>query len=116
MRFEDIATLVDAAAPKPARPQTYKKRVCGVSKLFVFVGAALLAGSCGLAWSERYAAEVGHHHDGQVKWEIWGDFATLGECRSAAIAAYNNHVAKRRAHSWSCLLKNGKGGYTSRHR
>lgn len=29
MGFEDLIALIDAAAPKPGRPKTYKKRIAG---------------------------------------------------------------------------------------
>ncbi len=84
-------------------------------KPFILTAALLLAG-CDWLWPERYAAEVGYYARGQVAWELWGDFATLEECRNAAIAVYDAHAIANRAHTWSCLLKNGDGGYTSRHR
>ena len=77
--------------------------------------AAMLSG-CGWIWPEKYAAEVGYYSSGQVQWDLWGDFATLDECRNAATSRYNFYFSKKQAHSWSCLLKNGKGGYASRHR
>jgi hypothetical protein len=66
--------------------------------------------------SQKYAAEVGYYHGGEVAWDLWGDFKSLDECRDAAIARYNFYVSEKRGYSWSCLLKNGNGGYTSRHR
>lgn len=68
------------------------------------------------AFFPRYAAEVGYYQGGETKWDLWGDFSNLDECRDAAISRYNFYAATNRAHAWSCLLKNGKGGFTSRHR
>lgn len=68
------------------------------------------------ALSDRYTAEVGYYADGETKWDLWGDYTSLDECRSVAIERYNFYVSQQRAHTWSCLLKNGKGGYASRHR
>jgi hypothetical protein len=67
---------------------------------------------------KRYAAEVGYHHGEDIAWDLWGDFDDLDTCRSAAIARYNFYAVEQqgRGFSWSCLLKNGKGGYASRHR
>lgn len=77
---------------------------------------AMLAG-CGWFTPEKYAAEVGYYQGDQVAWELWGDFSSLDECRDAAIAQYNAYVARdKQAYSWSCLLKDGNGGYVSRHR
>lgn len=75
----------------------------------------LLVAGCG---KERYAAEVGYYRGEEIAWDLWGDFESLDECRSHAIARYNFYALEQngRGHSWSCLLKNGKGGYTSRHR
>lgn len=66
---------------------------------------------------QRYAAEVGYYNGSEVAWDLWGDYKSLGACQNAAIARYNYYASENgRGHSWSCLLKNGKGGYTSRHR
>jgi hypothetical protein len=78
------------------------------------VGILTMTGCDGL--TSRYAAEVGYHDGGEIKWEIWGDFASLDECKSAAMARYNFYFASKRAQSWACLLKNGHGGYVSKHR
>jgi hypothetical protein len=77
--------------------------------------------------SPRYAAEVGfcretsreppgRCEDEPYDWDVWGDFHTLNECQSIATSKYNEYWKLGRAYSWACLLKNGKGGYTSRHR
>lgn len=67
--------------------------------------------------SSRYAAEVGYYQGDSISWDLWGDYASLEECRSAAIGRYNFYFAQnQRAYTWSCLEKNGKGGYASRHR
>jgi hypothetical protein len=77
--------------------------------------------------SPRYAAEVGfcretsreppgRCEDEPYDWDVWGDFHTLSECQSVATSKYNEYWKLGRAYSWACLLKNGKGGYTSRHR
>lgn len=68
--------------------------------------------------ASRYAAEVGYYRGEEVAWDLWGDFKTLDECKSQAIARYNFYAVEQRGrgHSWSCLLKNAKGGYESRHR
>jgi hypothetical protein len=78
-----------------------------------------LAGCDGLPFfGSRYAYEVGYHEKGQPRWEVSGDFASLDECRSSAIAVYNMHASLRPGSviSWACLKKNGDGGYASRHR
>lgn len=64
----------------------------------------------------KYAAEVGIAEGTDTRWEIWGDFSSLDECRSAAAARYNQYYSQGRARSWSCLEKNSSGGYASRHR
>lgn len=66
--------------------------------------------------TDKYAAEVGYYHGEETAWDIWGDYPSLDECRSAAISRYNQLTYYNRAYSWACLLKNGKGGYASRHR
>lgn len=75
----------------------------------------------GLIWyywspSERYAAEVGYYHGGEVKWDLWGDYKSLDECRDEAMDRFNIYADQKRGYSWSCLLKNADGGYESRHR
>lgn len=79
----------------------------------VIVSAALSGCEFG---SERYDAEVGYYEGGQTRWDLWGDFKTLEACRSAAIGRYNAYFAQKRAYTWSCLKKNGSGGYSTRHR
>jgi hypothetical protein len=66
----------------------------------------------------RYDAEVGYYEGGSEKWDIWGDFRSLDECRDAAIAQFNfyNRKSEGRAFSWACLKKSRGGGYESRHR
>ena len=66
----------------------------------------------------RYDAEVGYFEGESERWDVWGDFRTLDECRDAAIARFNSYNQKRegRAFSWACLKKNLSGGYESRHR
>ena len=87
-----------------------------------FIRSALIATilgtmvGCDYFWPSKYAAEVGVYHGEEIKWELWGDFGSLEECRNAALARYNFYFAQKRAQSWSCLLKNGKGGYASRQR
>lgn len=68
-------------------------------------------------WQSHYVAEVGYYQGDQVAWDLWGDFTDLDECRNAAIGRYNYYyVQNQRAYTWSCLEKNGKGGYSTRHR
>jgi hypothetical protein len=84
--------------------------------LVVLVGLGYAAYSY-FGSSSKYAAEVGYHAGTQIAWDVWGDFEDLDECRNAAINRYNFYFAdNKRATSWSCLLKNSKGGYESRHR
>ncbi len=64
----------------------------------------------------KYAAEVGYKSGGETKWDIWGSYSSLDDCRNAAIARYNQYFQENRAVSWACLKKNGEGGYKSRHR
>jgi hypothetical protein len=80
------------------------------------LATALLLAACNLF--STYAAEVGYHAGEDVKWEIWGDFRSFDDCRSAAMARFNeiNHESPRRAVSWACLKKSSDGGYESRHR
>lgn len=78
-------------------------------------GISLLASGCDAA-PNRYSAEVVYLSNGQLQWDLWGDFASLEACRRDASKHYNHFLQQKRAHSWSCLLKDGKGGYTSRHR
>lgn len=68
-------------------------------------------------WQTHYAAEVGYYRGQTVAWDLWGDFTDLDECRSAAINRYNFYSGdNQRGYTWSCLEKDGKGGYTTRHR
>lgn len=71
-----------------------------------------------LAGCDRYAAEVGYRAGEETRWNIWGDFSSLDECREAAIAQFNVYESQSRgrAVSWACLLKSSDGGYESRHR
>ena len=79
--------------------------------------ACIALSGCGWFQTKRYAAEVGYYAGYEVAWDLWGDYESLDECREAAIARYNDYVAKRsRAYSWSCLLKDGKGGFVERYR
>ena len=75
--------------------------------------AVFLLSSC-----SRYDAEVGYYEGEIRKWDIWGDFGSLEECRDAAIARFNHYNRNQdgRAFSWACLKKNMSGGYKSRHR
>lgn len=84
----------------------------------VTAGAAVILVFALTGCADRYAAEVGYHDGGQQKWDIAGDYSTLDECRSAAIAQHNSYNAggAGRAFSWACLLKDSSGGYESRHR
>ena len=76
---------------------------------------ALLVG-CDLG--SKYASEIGWREGTAEKWNVSGDFASLDECRSAAIAQFNSINARNpgQAFSWACLKKNSDGGYVSRHR
>ena len=47
------------------------------------------------SFGEKYAAEVGYRAGEEIKWEIWGDYASLDECRNAAIARYNQSLLGR---------------------
>lgn len=89
----------------------------GCLAVIVLLSAAIFGFpfSCGDIF-DRYAAEVGHYDGSEIKWESWGDFSSLDDCRAAAIGLYNRYYRDGRAYTWSCLLKNGNGGYVSRHR
>ena len=71
-----------------------------------------------LVGCSRYDAEVGYYESESEKWEYWGDFSSLDECRDAAMVRYNyyNQQGDVRAFSWACMKKNSSGGYESRHR
>lgn len=96
--------------------------------LKVAFGLAVALGFAAFGWSilvglgerlapQRYAAEVGYYRGTDIAWDLWGDFKSLDDCRSAAIFRYNFYVEQNdRAYTWSCLLKNARGGYESRHR
>ena len=77
-----------------------------------FVAAFLLLGC------SRYDAEVGYYEGESEKWDTWGNFGSLDQCRNAAIERFNYYNRDRggRAFSWACLKKNSSGGYESRHR
>lgn len=84
--------------------------LCAIIGLFVVIAGCDALGS-------KYAAEVGYRAGDETRWEVWGDFSSLEECREAAIARYNFYWRdNRRATSWACLKKNRSGGYESRHR
>ncbi len=78
--------------------------------------ASIMGAGCDLG--SKYAAEVGWRENGSEKWNISGDFDSLDDCRSAAIAKFNSINARNpgQAFSWACLKKNSSGGYQSRHR
>ncbi|WP_291518409.1 hypothetical protein [Acidovorax sp.] len=83
--------------------------------------ALLLAAGCSLTacgLGSNYASEVGWREGGKEQWNISGDYASLEECRNAAIAEYNSINARNpgQAFSWACLKKNSDGSYESRHR
>jgi hypothetical protein len=80
------------------------------------IATGLSVFGCDSVLPARYAAEVGYYHGEEIRWEIWGDFQSLEACRNEAISRYNWYFRKEQAQSWSCLKKNGKGGYASRHR
>lgn len=94
-------------------------KVCVVLSMLVTAGALLTP-------TQRYAAEVGYckeprdtHgycHEEPLVWDIWGEFPTLSDCRSAATSRYGELWRSGQAHDWSCLLKNGQGGYASRYK
>jgi hypothetical protein len=52
---------------------------------------------------DEYAAEVGYKAGSDTKWEIWGNFSSLDQCRDAAIARYRTYEQQGRAVSWACL-------------
>jgi hypothetical protein len=81
----------------------------------LLLGALCTVGGCDYFFP-KYAAVVGISEGSDTRWEIWGDFSSLDECRSAAMARYNQYHSQGRAQSWSCLEKNSSGGYVSRHR
>lgn len=85
--------------------------------LLVCLSALVLVVGCD-GFGNRYAAEVGYHEGEAEKWNVWSDFASLDECRNAAISQFNSYNVERagRAFSWACLLKSSDGGYESRHR
>lgn len=73
---------------------------------------------CACDFGSKYASEIGWREGTAEKWDVSGDFASLDECRSAAIAQYNsiNFRNPGQAFSWACLQKNPDGSYESRHR
>jgi len=79
----------------------------------IFIVFAVLLAGC-----SRYDAEVGYYEGTAERWDVWGVFSSLDECRDAAISRYNYYNQERqgRAFSWACLKKNHNGGYESRHR
>lgn len=81
------------------------------------LAAWLIAALSGCVF-DKYAAEVGYRNGEGVTWDIWGDFTSLDDCREAAISRFNslNFESPGRATSWACLLKDGSGGFESRHR
>lgn len=84
---------------------------------FAIFGWNVLVGLGERLAPKRYAAEVGYYRGSDIEWDLWGDFSSLDDCRSAAVFRYNFYVEQNnRAYAWSCLLKNSKGGYESRHR
>lgn len=65
----------------------------------------------------RYMGEIGYYRGEEIAWERWGEFSSLADCRTGAIARYNFHQANgQRGHSWSCLLMNADGSIEARHR
>lgn len=80
------------------------------------LGTASLLSACNLG--SRYATEVGWREGTSEKWDVAGDYGSLDECRSAAMAQYNSINARNpgQAFSWACLKKNSDGSYESRHR
>lgn len=89
-----------------------------IAAAVIFGAVVLYTHIAAVLQPSRYAAEVGYYRGTEVAWDLWGDFSSLDGCRQEAIARYNFYAVEQRGrgHSWSCLLKNGKGGYTSRHR
>lgn len=88
--------------------------ILGVFIYYVAAGFSKLGESFS---TKRYAAEVGFYHGETIAWDLWGDFTSLDDCRSAAIGRFNYYAAQNgRGYTWSCLLKISGGGYESRHR
>jgi hypothetical protein len=87
----------------------------GLVKLVTTLAIAIGIAACS-GFGERYAAEVGYQQGSETRWDIWGDYTSLDECRTAAMDRYNQYYAEGRATSWACLKKNREGGYESRHR
>lgn len=71
-----------------------------------------------VAGCSKFDAEIGYIKGKEQRFEYWGDFSTLDECRDAAISRYNAINADKpgRAFSWACMKKNLDGSYESRHR
>jgi hypothetical protein len=93
------------------------KRGAGAMPFIIALILALMYFSGWGFFAKHYAAEVGYYQGKEIAWDLWGDFTSLDECRNEAIGRYNLYYAQnQRAYTWSCLEKNGKGGYTSRHR
>lgn len=89
-----------------------------MSRPLKYVAGALLAVALYACIGDEYAAEVGYRNGESETWDIWGDFTSLDKCREAAISRFNslNAESPGRATSWACLLKDGSGGFESRHR
>lgn len=71
-----------------------------------------------LSGCAKYDAEIGYFDGAEKRFDYWGDFSSLDECRNAAIGRFNAMNADKsgRAFSWACMEKNADGGYASRHR
>lgn len=69
-----------------------------------------------LSGCSRYDAEVGYYKDGEERFDVWGNFSSLDECKDAAIYRYHsyNYNKEGSAFSWACLKKNRSGGYEKR--
>lgn len=46
--------------------------------------------------------EIGYREDGNEKWHVGGDFASLDECQSAAVADYMRRIARSDVRTEGC--------------
>ncbi|MBV7427020.1 MULTISPECIES: hypothetical protein [unclassified Acidovorax] len=88
-----------------------------MKKAALLLAAMCSLTACGLGGGS-YASEVGWREGGKERWNISGDFSSLDECRTAAMAEYNSINSRHpgQAFSWACLKKNSDSSYESRHR